>query len=132
STAEAALQQPSHRRQLQPRLLPPPIPPPPAGFTYYEDIDSTSDPDGDDDDDDDAVNVRVSYVQHAEVVAQLRECGTTTANLRRRANLQQHLWRLPQRVASALGRMSSNLNCYQPTALQRNNRGTQTNNTKGA
>ncbi|KAH8378516.1 hypothetical protein KR093_011779, partial [Drosophila rubida] len=118
------------------KLLPPlHLPPPPAGFSYYEDVDSAGDHDADDDDDDDAVNIRVSYVQHSEVVAQLRDCtGQEQQQQRQRQRqrqqqrhqqLQQQLFRLPNRMAAAFGRMSANLNCYQPVATtsqqQRNN-----------
>ncbi|XP_032592189.1 uncharacterized protein LOC6561585 [Drosophila grimshawi] len=98
----------------------PPMPPPPAGFAYYEEADDDVDLDDDDDDDDDAVNIRVSYVQHAAVVAQFRQCGTSTtaatatAASRRHQPLQQQLFQLPNRMAAAFGRMSANLNCYQP------------------
>ncbi|XP_064540823.1 uncharacterized protein Socs36E [Drosophila montana] len=88
-------------------------PPPPAGF-YYEDVDSASDCDADDDDDE-AVNIRVSYVQHAEVVAQLRR-QPQQQQQQRQQQLQQQLLRLPNRLVAALGRLSANLNCYQPVA----------------
>ncbi|XP_030555037.1 uncharacterized protein LOC115758495 [Drosophila novamexicana] len=92
---------------------------PAAGF-YYEDVDSGSDCDADDDDDE-AVNIRVSYVQHAEVVAQLRDCANVSGRRQpqpqqRQQQLQQQLLRLPNRLVAALGRLSANLNCYQPVA----------------
>ncbi|KAM8716103.1 hypothetical protein ACLKA7_003052 [Drosophila subpalustris] len=111
-----------------PMPLPQPIPPPPAGFSYYEDVDSAGDRDADDDDDD-AVNIGVSYVQHSEVVAQLRD-RQQQQQQQRHHQLQEQLLRLPNRMAAALGRMSANLNCYQPAAAtsqqSRSNRGTQT------
>ncbi|KAH8392006.1 hypothetical protein KR215_012282, partial [Drosophila sulfurigaster] len=95
------------------------------------DVDSAGDGDADDDDDDEAVNIRVSYVQHSDVVAQLRDCtGQRQRQHRQRQQhrhqqLQQQLFRLPNRMAAAFGRMSANLNCYQPVATtsqqQRNN-----------
>lgn len=133
--------------------VPPSIPPPPAGFSYYEDVDSASDRDADDDDDD-AVNIRVSYVQHSEVVAQLRDCATGTnidrqqtyqqRQQQRHNQLQQQLFRLPNRMAAALGRISANLNCYQPrpvaatsstvvsSSSSHNSRGTQTHSKHAA
>ncbi|KAH8376130.1 hypothetical protein KR200_008201 [Drosophila serrata] len=86
-----------------------------VGFTYYEDVESASE---DDDEDDEGVNIRVSYVQHAEVVAQLQQATTIqpAAPPSRTFHLQEQLSRLPTRMAAALGRMSANLNCYQPAA----------------
>lgn len=113
----------------------PSIPPPPAGFSYYEDLDSASDRDADDDDDD-AVNIRVSYVQHAEVVAKLRtnndQQQQQQQHQQRHHQLQQQLFRLPNRMAAALARISANLNCYQPrpVATSHNSRGTQTTHSK--
>lgn len=116
----------------------PSIPPPPAGFSYYEDLDSASDRDADDDDDD-AVNIRVSYVQHAEVVAKLRtnnDQQQLQQQQQRHHQLQQQLFRLPNRMAAALARISANLNCYQPrpaaTSTSHNSRGTQTTHSKHA
>ncbi|KAH8249571.1 hypothetical protein KR032_010653 [Drosophila birchii] len=86
-----------------------------VGFTYYEDVESASE---DDDEDDEGVNIRVSYVQHAEVVAQLQQVTTNqpAAAPSRAFHLQEQLSRLPTRMAAAFGRMSANLNCYQPAA----------------
>jgi len=89
-----------------------------------------------DDDDDDAVNIRVSYVQHSEVVAQLRD-RQQQQQQHRHHQLQEQLFRLPNRMAAALGRMSANLNCYHPAAAttsqqSRNTRGTQTHNKRAA
>lgn len=81
------------------------------GFAYYEDVESQSE-----DEDDEAVNIRVSYVQHAEVVAQLQQQQQqqqATTSAKSSSNLQEQLSRLPNRMAAALGRMSANLNCYQ-------------------
>jgi len=83
-----------------------------VGFTYYEDVESGSE---EDEDDDEGV-IRVSYVQHAEVVAQLQQATTAPGGAPgRSANLQEQLSRLPNRMVAAFGRMSANLNCYQKT-----------------
>ncbi|KAH8324558.1 hypothetical protein KR074_011065 [Drosophila pseudoananassae] len=85
-----------------------------VGFAYYEDVESQSE---DEDEDDEAVNIRVSYVQHAEVVAQLQQQQQqqqqASSSAKSSSNLQEQLSRLPNRMAAALGRMSANLNCYQ-------------------
>ncbi|KAH8351762.1 hypothetical protein KR084_010277 [Drosophila pseudotakahashii] len=87
-----------------------------VGFTYYEDVESGSE---EDEDDDEGVNIRVSYVQHAEVVAQLQQATTAPGPgpgpSSRSSNLQEQLSRLPNRMVAAFGRMSANLNCYQKT-----------------
>ncbi|XP_043864995.1 uncharacterized protein LOC6575633 [Drosophila mojavensis] len=84
-------------------VAPPVVELPPAGFSYYEDVDSS----GSDGDDDEAVNIRVSYVQHAEVLAQLQQP--------QQQQQQRQLMRLPNRLFHALARLSASLNCYQPS-----------------
>ncbi|SPP79985.1 Hypothetical predicted protein [Drosophila guanche] len=81
------------------------------GFFYYEEVDS-------DDDDEEGVNiVHLSYVQPDEEVLQDNRQAVASGRRPPRAvssNLHEQLCRLPHRMAVALGRMSANLNCYQP------------------
>ncbi|KAH8273744.1 hypothetical protein KR018_012319 [Drosophila ironensis] len=79
-------------------------------LAYYDDVGSESGHE-DEDDDEEGVNIRVSYVQHADVVAQLQQQQQQQGQqIKPPSQLQEQL----NRMAAALGRMSANLNCYQP------------------
>ncbi|KAH8413577.1 hypothetical protein KR009_012371 [Drosophila setifemur] len=79
-----------------------------VGFTYYD-----SQSEEEDEDYDEGVNIRVSYVQHAEVVAQLQQATSKAKSSSGRTfGLQEHLMRLTNRMTVGFGRLSANLNCY--------------------